>query len=895
MKIRSLRLEHFRKFTDPIVLSGFSDGLNVLAESNEFGKSTLLSAIRGVLFERYASRASTVTQMQHWSNKTSPTISLEFELPSGLYKVEKRFLHKEPYARLTMPGGVLHHDEAAEEHLQGVLNFTQAGKTGSKPDNVGMWAALWVTQRESVDQPDFTDSARQTIHGCLDLEVGALTGGTRGKKLLASVRAELAKIRDGNKKPAGKYKQAVAEQLVAEQALVVLETRKQRLEQDIAELQTVKRKLAEALTGGEEARTGQLLDEAHHKRDSAQRFEDQERAALATRRLWADRLTSAEKEVELRGEHSKTLEAVAQRLEALATAEAARKLALDRAEEALNRQREQLQQATARYDSAGKQSREARTVLDLAAMAATLQAFRDRLILADRAQARVNALVARLASLAITEPELTRLRELDKQLRKTEAVLAAQATHLTMTLFPSALDLVRLDGGPAPTGPIPLIHDAVISVEGVGEILVQPGIQNREKLLGRQREEARQLSDALQALACADVEQAEELYAARVRCENELAQARQELSGHTPADPASRMKSGLEALRNQVSILENRQSAEMSTAGLELLPDISTAREMARETERNERTSAEEVALARAPLENLEADHTAAVRLHTQADSQKAAAIEEQRRLIGEGDQRLQQESAEALAERLRVAQETLLDQQALIKAMELSRPAESVATLDARIVRLNTAMTDYASERQSMQQRLEVLKHQIARDEGEGIEEQVLVAQHAVDRLNQEIARYQHESEVLEFLLTTLEGAEQAAKERYMAPVVKRVTPYLQMLFPGAAIDCDEQFQITGIIRERQQTESFSGLSIGTQEQIAVLTRLAFADMLLERGQPATVILDDALAYSDPDRMERMFDLLTEAAKRTQILILTCRGELFTRLGGNRLRIRAS
>jgi uncharacterized protein YhaN len=73
------------------------------------------------------------------------------------------------------------------------------------------------------------------------------------------------------------------------------------------------------------------------------------------------------------------------------------------------------------------------------------------------------------------------------------------------------------------------------------------------------------------------------------------------------------------------------------------------------------------------------------------------------------------------------------------------------------------------------------------------------------------------------------------------------------------------------------------------------VLTRLAFADMLLQRGHPAAIILDDALVYSDPERMEKMFDLLTDAATRTQILILTCRGEIFTRLGGNRLRIIAN
>ena len=69
------------------------------------------------------------------------------------------------------------------------------------------------------------------------------------------------------------------------------------------------------------------------------------------------------------------------------------------------------------------------------------------------------------------------------------------------------------------------------------------------------------------------------------------------------------------------------------------------------------------------------------------------------------------------------------------------------------------------------------------------------------------------------------------------------------------------------------------------------MLTRLAFADMLLDSGRPAMVILDDALAYSDSERLERMFDVLTEASTRMQILVLTCRGELFTRLGGKRVR----
>lgn len=892
MKIRSLRLEHFRKFTDPVVLTGFTDGVNVLAESNEFGKSTLLAAIRGVLFERHVSKASTVKEMRHWSNETSPVIALEFELPSGLYKIEKRFWHKEPYARLTVPGGAMHHDEAAEEHLQRILNFTQAGSKGSRPENVGMWAALWVTQRESVNQPGFTESARQTIHGCLEQEVGALIGGTRGKNLLASVRVELAKIRDGNKKPAGRHKEAIAAHGAAQQTLTTLQAREQKLVKDIAELQLVKRKLADASRGGEEARTVLLLNEAHKNREGAQRFEDQERTALTIRNLWAGRVTSAEKEVDTRREQETALQAVDARIEARILDEADAKAALLKAEEARGHQQALIQDAAQTQDQAVASLRAARSVESLALIAATLQGFKARLLLADASQTHVNTLVARLASLPITKSELDQLRELEKQLRKTEAVLEAQATHLTFALLPEAADRVRLRGEVIPKGSVSLIRDAVITVEGVGEILIQPGVQDRQLILSRQMEEERKLRDALRVFSCADLERAEELYEARVKCESELAQARQELVGYTPADPAHKMGPGVEALRNQVSVMENRLTVEMTATGLVVLPDSCEAQETVREADKAERESTAAVALARAPLASLEAEERAAHGVHVKAESERTSALDEQRGLRAQLDLRLKQESAEALADRLLSSVQSLEDQQANIQAMECLRPAETVAVLDARIQRFGKAVKDYEVERQSMQQRRAVLQSQITRDEGDSIEELVLTEQREVDQFSREAARYKQETVVLELLLETLESAEQAAKERYMAPVVKRVTPYLQALFPGAAIHCDEQFEITGIIRELQQTETFSSLSVGTQEQIAVLTRLAFADLLLERGQPAAIILDDALAYSDQDRIENIFDLLTDAGTRTQIVIFTCRGELFTRLGGNRLMV---
>ena len=101
-----------------------------------------------------------------------------------------------------------------------------------------------------------------------------------------------------------------------------------------------------------------------------------------------------------------------------------------------------------------------------------------------------------------------------------------------------------------------------------------------------------------------------------------------------------------------------------------------------------------------------------------------------------------------------------------------------------------------------------------------------------------------------------------------------------------------DDKLSISTIERNGTK-EEFERLSGGTQEQLAILTRLAFAELLLTQGRPATVILDDALAFSDDHRIEQMFDILMRAGENVQILVLTCRKRLFSRLGAAELTLK--
>ena len=173
---------------------------------------------------------------------------------------------------------------------------------------------------------------------------------------------------------------------------------------------------------------------------------------------------------------------------------------------------------------------------------------------------------------------------------------------------------------------------------------------------------------------------------------------------------------------------------------------------------------------------------------------------------------------------------------------------------------------------------------------EGGGLDEAIQQKNRELELCQEEIRRSEREVDVLTLLLSTLRDAERKAKERYMSPVVNRLRPYLQFLFPGADIAIDENLEITGVVREGGYEEPFHHLSMGTQEQIAVLVRLAFAEMLVEQGQPATVVLDDALVFSDDRRMDRMFDILNMSAKNIQVLIFTCREQLFEGIGGGHL-----
>ena len=79
---------------------------------------------------------------------------------------------------------------------------------------------------------------------------------------------------------------------------------------------------------------------------------------------------------------------------------------------------------------------------------------------------------------------------------------------------------------------------------------------------------------------------------------------------------------------------------------------------------------------------------------------------------------------------------------------------------------------------------------------------------------------------------------------------------------------------------------DALAALSFGTQEQLGILARFAYADLLKEAGRPTLLLLDVALVHADDARRDVMKRAVFDAASRHQVLLFTCHAAAWRDMG---------
>ncbi|MDP4300677.1 AAA family ATPase [Leptothrix discophora] len=900
LQITRLAVEQVRKFRRPFELTAIQPGLNLFCGDNEAGKSTLVRAIRAAFFERHGTTA--VDDLRPWDDPgAAPQIEIDFRLDGEEGQLFKRFLAKKR-CRLQLGGRSLEGSEA-EDLLAERLGYGFPARGASKSEHWGIPGLLWIEQGAGQHIDEAAGHARNhlqgALHGRQDVDPARATdpsgslAASVGDALLERLQARRGELLTGTGKARGALAEAQArvDELAAQcEALdALIGTYRQQVDRLDA--------LRRAHAADARDQPWQALE-----RELALARERQVALQDSQRQLVQDQQRHAQLQAQV-GLLQRQVQAGQQQAEDLARRDAE----WARAQAALQAATSAAAQARDRLDAAQAQARQAaadcarwRAAASLAErrlqhrqLGEALARQRAALTQAEAAAAALAALRVQAAEAAITPESLQQLRALDARLRELRTRRDAIATGLSLDLLPGVTLTLHDETGQARTlsgaGREVLVRPATLDIPGVGRLTIHPGGQDLDVL-------ARQLADAearwplaCQAASVADLAAAEQRLALQAELKRQIGLAEQALALHAPQ--------GLEALRRAQAEDEVRlrQLEAAMAEGLnapEAVPDA--APDATPDAAQDPKAG-----LARAEARQQQAD--AAVQVAQQAagtaGQQLAAATTAEVQARHERDALAALRADPARQEQARQAAEQLLAAGAELAALALriEQTGQALAQAHPAIVEqdVQRLTASVAQQRRAHQQRHEdilVLETQLAQAGAQGLDEERERVDGERTRTRDRRDELQRRADALDLLCRELLERRAATLSRLQGPLTRHLQHHLGLLFPQATMSVDARLAPGALTRPdargRPETGAIDALSFGAREQLGLIARFAYADLLREAGRPTLLILDDALVHSDALRLAQMKRVIYDAAQRHQVLLFTCHPQDWRDLG---------
>lgn len=866
--LRRIAIENFRKFRAPVVVDGLTPGLNILIEPNETGKSTLLAAVRAALFLKHNSKTQLIQSFLPHGDTVGPQVALDFDVVGQSYSLTKRFLSR-PVAELQGPTGRSAGD-AAEQALQALLGFEQ-GRGGFDADLQGALGMLWVAQTEGLWVTPPGGRVQSAIRATLEREVGTILGGAGFERIRARIEEEARAYVTPTGQPTGRQREARAREEQAAAALTQAELAEQALEQAFADLdlhrqqlRSVQRDLAdEAETTAHQT----LLRQRETARHAAQALATAEARHHGATGHVARLADLARREVE----------AQTQRAQAEAEREQARKdrvglidllvAAKERASHAgrILAEARALRQAT-RTALAQGQAREAADQRRVAIAAARER--HGRLIALEQAEARAQATARR----RLPDTVLAELDRLEQAITAGRATLAAGSARVELI---GASDGLLLNGAPMGEGEWTLTQEARITLGDGAHLVLRPPLA----LAGAQAglDDALARRDAMLAQGgVSDLAAARRL---NEQARDAMAEAKglaAQIAALTPADRALGLAAGAAALK--LFMAGDTAQDEPPAEG----PPLTTLKTQDEQAD---------IALTRAEEANTQA--LDALRGAQQDEAPLALAEAKAEHTITQADLQLANLAADpafaGLAPALVAARQDAADLALALDQARANARAYDEAVLDRQIKAGEARRASAEDRRHALDKTIAALEARVESEGGKGLAERAAAARDEAGAARAALARVSEEADTLRVLRAALGQAQTDLSRSLVGPVARRAARYVGRILPGGEPGFGDDLALTSL-RRGAGDEPCGDLSQGTQEQLAMLSRLAFADMLREEGRPVSLILDDPLAYADDTRLDAMIDLLAQVATRMQVIVLTCRERAFRHVAGTRI-----
>jgi hypothetical protein len=893
MRITSVAVDGVGKFGTQTEIAGLGHGVNILAAGNEAGKSTLFRAIRACLFERHNTKNEIIRDLMTDGLSLPITITLGFEHTDQNYTIKKSFV-KSPAASLRRDGVEIARGREADEMVWELLGIKPG--SGRSVDEAA-FGILWVGQGQSLSVPEPTEAATTALNAAIQAEVGTLVGGERARSVLSALKEELSPLitESGRPKVGGPYATASARLDIFQSDLADAELRLSVLDGQLVDLAA---KRSERARLSDPSIVGQLTTDLEAARQDLKAGESA--TVLLSQFEATEQRTKADVERETRqladlqeragridGDRNRARELcdaltplieqdqAAREAIRLARAEMATLDTQAEADEALERELQRIATAVARVAARS----------DLSRRQTALGALGERLI--------TNA--AALGNNRATAPVIASLDKAERELSVLTARLEAAASQVAVELGPTGAGQVLIDEKLLAGNIVQAAIDPLtIRIGDLATITISPpagaAVSDQET---RQRLQAR-LSTLVRDAGVLSAGELRAARAHRLALEAEAVGLQAELGALGIRDPSPAL--AIEQIRTEIEEIDALVITTLAQAKLDELPtedDVTLQQDALRR-------SREEARRRRPTFDGaVEAQNAVLARVAGARGRLTGTLTEIRNRLDADVAVLADADRARLIAEaetKLRTARNDHGTKAAALEEQRQKAPSnEELERRRIRVIRLEAAIENRNVRLGALDKDIANLEGQIQSAGGDGLGETVETLREERDLARREVEKHKARIATLLLLKETIETCYKEQRDRLHAPLRRHLQPFLNDVFPSAELELGDGFAIAGIKRRGPTAETFERLSAGTQEQIAVLVRLAMGAMICERGQEVPIILDDALVFSDDDRIEQMFDALNRAGRTQQVIVLTCRTRVFAALGGRQLSITSS
>ncbi len=886
MKLLHVAIDGVGRFGTPAKLEGLGPGVNILSAHNEAGKSTLFRAIRTCLFERHNTTRDDVKKLATEGLSLPVKVSIGFEHEGQSFELAKSFL-RSPSATLTRNGVEIARNREADERLWEILGITPDNKIDQ-----GAYGVLWVEQGQSFYVPEPSEAATSVLNNVIQQEVGTLVGGERARQLLKDVKDELGKLLTDGGKPKSNGPLGLAQRHLEtiEQQRIDAENRLSELDANLELLSAQRADFARLNDPAETQRLAaesQEADAAYKSADesaqSLQQFVNVERQALQLLTAHQEAVNS------LRGKAS-TIDENRTRFNSLTVDIESLDEAIDNATSELTKASSRKSALDSEADRNEAEDLKFQRMASLSQKAAARDTLQTRLAMLQSFDKRLLENELALKSISADGSALKDLEAIERDIESISLRMDSAAARLTIERKPHAF--VSLNGENVP----PHLSRAVtepltITIGDDVTVTLSPPATSLAAADTARREQQVKLRALLSRHGVSSAAEFHIVHAERVNLEEESRNLKAEriALGLKEPNAASEIRR-LQIEIQQIDTETQKALAETANTPLPSPSMIEHQRQSLRETRHELKAS---IAQAGSVISGL----TETINRNAQQQAALAGQIKELNARIAADLALLPDASRQQLLDKAERELEQRASnhraQAALLAEKQLSAPSpEDIDRLRLRAGRLQRAALNREKEIGDLRERIAILTGQVQSAGGDGLGERVTELRADSAMALAEVNRQSERAEVLQLLRDTVEQAYDKRREQLNAPLHRHLKPFLQDVFPQAEIALGDGFSVKGLKRSGPGSELFGRLSHGTQEQIAVLVRLAMGAMICEKGHDVPIILDDALVYSDDARIEQMFDAINRAGRNQQVIVLTCRARSFASLGGNQLHI---